>query len=321
MNPNEIAQAIGRAFVEVIRQSCEEYVASNGGTRDQMDTALDELSHLAHVRPDYNNPALPFFYVSWYHLNHVRMCYEIFERGQIVPVLDMKNRNTITDLGCGSFATWWGLVYLFSYRQALEEQERAIPGFVIRPFDASKPLLEIGKLMYRNLCKYAREHRQENGAMTALHNAIEAVQLDDPQEDIHNLKQPDGNGVKIVTGIHILYEQDDEFHNSIIEHMEQGKYDFAIFSHDRRIRGNRGQVIERFFDRLQNENWARQASLPLDQVAGLAPPWRDLTESLRDLRQQVAARHEVVGRPGLLRGVPPQQPDQYHMSMFRRETD
>lgn len=316
MKPDEIAQEIGRAFVEVMRKSCKEYIEKypvSDEITGKMTRALHQLTNLASRKPDYNNPTLPFFYVSWYHLRHVRMCCSILERLQAESSLDLKNRNIVMDMGCGAFATLWGIIYFSAYCKALNVQEN--PKFIVHLFDTSKPLLKIGQSMHENLREYAEKHRNDNSAMAALHDAIEAIQTSEPRENIHELELHGGNSTKIITGIHILYKEDGDFHNDMINHMKKEEYDYAVFSHDSRIHNERKQITNNFLkNRLPKEGWKKMYQLIPSRQEN--PKWNNLTESLKELRQEIGEKYGINDIQSLLSRSPKAIPEKARCHFF-----
>lgn len=313
LTPECINQELSKAFVQVTARSCRKHyknlVRKNPGSLeapmvDSMIEALEGLGNLWAGRPDYNNPSLPIFYASWYHLAHVRMCFNILE-DTTIP-WDPKNRNIIFDVGCGTFAMLWAVIYQLAYWQALEK--RPIPRFHIRLFDGSEPLLEMGERMYKELRAHVRKHvlverirtllffrvKYRHDVMKALKKAIQAIDVEVcRRDDFPAFARPakEMEGKKLISGIHVIYSDDAEFHENIIRTMRQS--DYGILTYSRQVTGRREEITQGFLERVSRQ--FHRITIPLDDQKRDgdwfdAAPLRELRSEIRDAHEQLAQR-------------------------------
>lgn len=285
-----VTQALDKAIEKVIR---DEITSLFNKMTDQEKTfavcgALKELDDLAYgFHPRYSNPMTALLYISWYQPKQINLIYAAIKqtlnlRKDDSLVLDNGGRLNIADFGCGALATQFAVA--FAIADALERNE-SISVVRIKSYDTSKPMIELGKKIWR---RFQLEVSREP-SLNLLSEAMGKIKSRSSTAKTIFIGGNDA-GDNWLSAIHTVYDDNwDPVKNQLAEITKDKNPDIGIitsFASKRQL----VDVASPFGDRMRGRisdaspNFAFLSILP------------ELTSLRRSIRKQL---HEIVADTGI----------------------
>lgn len=141
-----MTDALSYAIVKVAQEEFERL--SRGLTSSQkahqIGNALTELEKLSRGTgiPDYNNPWVALFYVTWYQPRQINIAYSMLKSYLDLNRMNDRDKLFVVDFGCGALAMQFGTALAFS---DAAEHGKPIPNEIsILSLDSSKEMIDIG---------------------------------------------------------------------------------------------------------------------------------------------------------------------------------
>ena len=156
MDQQAVTEALSNAIIEVAQNEldCLSVGLTSSEKAHQIGNALTELEKLSRGTgiPDYSNPWVALFYVTWYQPRQINIAYSMLKSYLDLNRMNDRDKLFIVDFGCGALAMQFGTALAFS--DATEHGNPTPNEISILSLDSSNEMIDIG-------CKIWEEFKEK----------------------------------------------------------------------------------------------------------------------------------------------------------------
>lgn len=173
---------LDQVITEVARAELER-VRLSEGLRDEevppkIRGALAELDGLQQGKlPDYQNPWVALFYLTWYQPGHILLGRQLIELSNSKGERLRNGNIHIVDFGCGALAMQFALAWATA--EAIEDGVDMAP-ITIVSYDTSGPMVKLGISLWNQLKASVREERSLSDLRIAIDRVLQPQYLGSP---------------------------------------------------------------------------------------------------------------------------------------------